>query len=91
MAGGMIGGGRSYGSSALSAMQRYSSLDEKLKAEAEIANKQMDAAHTQAQVSGGMSGAMAGAYIGTQITPGWGTAIGAVVGGVAGAFGMDLF
>lgn len=82
MAGGMIGTGLSYKKSAMQSMQRYASLDEKLKADAEIANKQLDAAEKQQNAS---MGAASGMAVGMMVGGPVGGAVGALVGGVAGS------
>lgn len=84
MAGGMIWTGQAYKKSALQSMQRYASLDEKLKMDAEIANKQLDAARQQQNSSMGAAG---GTVVGLVVTGGnpIGGAVGALVGGIAGS------
>ena len=84
MAGGLVGTGLTYKKSAMQSMQRYASLDEKLKADAEMANKQLDAAEKQQNASMGAAGGM---VVGLAVTGGnpIGGAVGALIGGVAGS------
>lgn len=82
MASGMIGTGLTYKKSAMQSMQRYASLDEKLKADAEMANKQLAAAEQQQNMGmGSAAGMAAGGMIGGPV----GAGIGALIGGIAGS------
>lgn len=90
MAGGMIGTGQAYKKSALQSMQRYASLDEKLKADEQMANRQLEAAEKQQNMSMGaaaggmMGGALAGSQWGAAAGP-YGMLAGALIGGIAGS------
>lgn len=82
MAGGMVGTGQMYKKSALQSMTRYATLDEKLKAEADMTNKQLAAQEKSQNMS---MGAAAGMAVGSMVMPGVGTAVGAAVGGLIGS------
>ncbi|QEM67291.1 hypothetical protein FO488_03405 [Geobacter sp. FeAm09] len=86
---GLIGSGQIMGNNALQSMQRYSSLDAKMKAEQDIANKQNAMAEKQQNTAlggaaGMAAGALAGAMYGSEAGP-IGMAVGTLVGGIAGS------
>lgn len=91
---GMIGLGQDYRTTALQGMQRYATLDEKMKAEQDLLNKQDEAATRATNMSyGGMSGAAAGAALGGYLTSwsGPGAVVGMAIGSLVGAIAGDLF
>ena len=80
---GMLGSGQTMRTSALQSMQRYASLDAKMKADQEASRKLMDAQEQQQNTSLGAAG---GAAIGSYFGP-----IGTVVGGALGWLAGSLF
>lgn len=99
MAGGMVASGGALRKSALSSMQRYSSLDQKLKSEQEAMNK-MDAIQEKQQnmqygaaAGSAVGGVVGGMALGASATSwsGPGMVIGAAIGALIGTFAGDAF
>ena len=79
---GMIGSGQAMRTNALQSMQRYSSLDAKMRADRDQAEAMNEQAETQQNTS---LGAAAGGAVGGLSAGPVGMVIGAVIGGIAGS------
>jgi uncharacterized membrane protein len=91
---GMTGIGGDIRSKGLTMMQRYSSLNEKMKAEQEAMDRAEEAQQSAMNMQyGSMGGMAAGALIGGQMTSwsGPGMLVGAGIGALVGALGGSLF